>query len=159
MEGIRDYVIHLSAAALICSVFFRLTRGKGAVGIIVKLLCGIFLAYSIVKPVQQLELRGFEDITADFQQDAEQAVLWGENISADAWSESIRQGAEAYILEKAKAMNVDLAVEVELSEDEIPVPVAALLSGRVAPYAKAVLSDLMAQDLNIPKEKQVWISQ
>lgn len=87
------------------------------------------------------------------------AVQWGESTAATALAESISQGTEAYILEKAKGMNVELAVEVELSDDEIPVPVAVSLTGQVAPYVKTVLSDTISQDLNIPKEKQIWISQ
>lgn len=159
IEGIREYVIHLTASALVCAVVIRLTRRNGAVGAVVKLLCGVFLAYSIVKPVHQLKLPGLDDLTAALRQDAQQAVHWGEDLSLDAWTESISQGTEAYILEKAKAVNVDLVVEVELSEDEIPIPAAVSLTGKVAPYAKSVLSDMIAQDLNIPKEKQTWILQ
>lgn len=83
----------------------------------------------------------------------------GKNASATAWSESIIAGTEAYILEKTKAMNVDLNVEVELSEDEVPMPAGVKLIGKVAPYAKSVLSDMIERDLNIPKECQIWISQ
>ena len=159
MAFVREYIIQLTAAALICGVIIRFTCRCGAAGVIIKLLCGIFLAYSIVKPVQQVELRGIGDFVTTFRQDAEQAVLWGEKTTAQALAESISQGTEAYILEKAKAMNVDLAVEVELSDDEVPAPVAVSLTGQVAPYVKTVLSDIISRDLDIPKEKQIWISQ
>lgn len=159
MTFVREYIIHVTAAALICSVLLRFTRRCGAAGVIMKLLCGIFLAYSIVKPVQQVEFRGIEEFVSSFREDAEMAVQWGESTAATALAESISQGTEAYILEKAKGMNVELAVEVELSDDEIPVPVAVSLTGQVAPYVKTVLSDTISQDLNIPKEKQIWILQ
>lgn len=159
MASIREYVIHLIAAALVCAVVFRFARGSGAVRSMIRLLCGIFLAYSIVQPVRQLNLQGIDDFVAGFRKEAQWAVQRGKNTSAEAWAESISQGTEAYILEKAKAMNADLVVEVELSDDELPVPVAVSLTGRIAPYAKSVLSDKISQDLNIPKENQTWISQ
>ena len=61
-------------------------------------------------------------------------------------------------MEKAKDLNLDLVVEVELSDDECPIPVAVSLTGNVAPYAKSVLGDAISRDLNIPKERQKWIS-
>lgn len=159
MSFVRDYIIHLTAAALICAVMIRFTRKSGVLGVLIKLLCGLFLAYSIVKPVQQVEFQGIEDFASGLREDADQAVQWGENATAQAWAESISQGTEAYILEKARAMNVELAVEVELSDDEVPVPASVSLTGHVAPYVKTVLSDMISQNLNIPKEKQIWISQ
>lgn len=159
MESLREYVLHITATALCCAVILRLTRGSSAVKTIIKLLCGIVLAYSIIQPVKQLDFSVLNEFALEFQQDAEQAVLWGEKESHTAWIEGISQGVEAYILEKAKAMNVDLDVEVELSDDDIPVPVAVLLRGNAAPYVKSVLSDVISQDLDIPKENQTWISQ
>lgn len=159
MDSIRDYVIHISATALLCAVILRFARGSNAVKMMIKLLCGIVLAYSVIQPVKKLDLSGLEDFTSEFREEADQAVQWGKNAYAESWTESISQGIEAYIVEKAKAMNVDLVVEVELSDDEIPVPVAVSLTGDVAPYAKSVLSDTIWQDLNIQKENQTWISQ
>ena len=159
MEGIRDYVIHLTATSLICAVIFRFAHGSGAFKMIIKMLCGIILAYSIVQPVKQLDLSGVEEFASEFREEADRAVQQGKNASAAAWAESITQGTEAYILEKTKAMNVDLIVEVELSDDEVPVPVGITLTGQVAPYTKTVLSDMIEQDLNIPKENQTWTLQ
>ena len=159
MEALRDYVIHLSATALICAVILHLNRGSGAVKMMIKMLCGIVIAYSLIQPLKQLDVSGFRKFLLSFHEDAERAVQWGENSSAEVWAESISQGAEAYILEKAKAMNVDLVVEVDLSDDEIPIPAAVSLIGNVAPYARTVLSDTISKDLNISKEKQTWISQ
>ena len=159
IEGLRDYVIHITATALICSVILHFARGSGSVRMLIKLLCGIVLAYSIIQPMKELDVSKLEGLTFQFREEADRAVYWGENESRTAWVESISQGTEAYILEKAKAMNIDLAVEVVLSEDEIPIPVAVSLAGNVAPYAKSLLSEVISKDLNIPKENQTWISQ
>jgi hypothetical protein len=158
IDGLREYVIHISATAMLCAVILRLARGSGAVKMMIKLLCGIVLAYSIVQPLKQLDFSVVERFTVNLQEDADRAVLWGQNLSASALSESISRGAETYIVEKAKAMDVELVVEVEVSDDAIPVPAAVSITGDVSPYAKSVLIDTISQDLNIPKEKQIWTS-
>ena len=158
IEGIRDYVVHLTATTLICAVVFRFTRGSCAVKMIMKLLCGIVLAYSMIQPVKQMQFSGMKAFTQEFREEADRAAQQGKNVSQTAWVESITQGMEAYILEKTKSMNVDLLVEVKLSDDEVPVPVGIKLVGQVAPYVKSVLSDMIEQDLNISKEYQTWVS-
>ena len=84
MEGIRDYVIHLTATSLICAVIFRFAHGSGAVKMIIKMLCGIILAYSIVQPVKQLDLSGVEEFASEFREEADRAVQQGKNASAAA---------------------------------------------------------------------------
>ena len=157
MDMLCDYVIRLSATALLCAVVMRFARGTGAAKMMIKLLCGIILSYSVIQPIRQLKLSDFGDIAMEFRRDADSAVQWGKNTSTEAWCESITQGTESYILEKANEWNLDLVVEVELSDDEYPVPVAVSITGNVAPYAKTILSDVISSDLNIPKEKQKWI--
>ena len=159
MDDLRVYVLHLTATTLICAVIMRFLKGNSASKIMIKLLCGIVLTCSIIQPVKQFDFNYIREFAVEFQQEADQAVKWGKDTASAAWAESISQGTEAYILEKAKAMEVDLTVEVELSDDEIPVPISVLLTGHVAPYVKSVLSDTISQDLNIPKENQLWISQ
>lgn len=158
VEGLRTFVVNITATALICALVMRLTHGSGTIKLVMKLLCGMVLAVSIVKPIKEVELIDIEQYTAEFQNQADRAVQWGKDSAAKTWGESISQGVETYILEKAKTLKVDLDVEVELSKDEIPIPVRVSLTGKVSPYAKSVLSDTISQDLNIPKEKQIWIS-
>lgn len=158
MDWLCDYVLRLSATALLCAVIIRFSRGGSAAKMMIKLLCGIVLAYSIIQPIRQLEISDFGDVIMDYRNEADDAVQWGKNVSTEAWAESISQGVQTYILEKAKDLNLDLVVEVELSDDEFPVPVAVSLTGKAAPYAKTVLSDAISRDLNIPKENQKWIS-
>lgn len=157
MDMLCDYVIRLSATALLCAVVMRFVSGSGTVKMIIKLLCGIILAYSIIQPIRQLKFSDFGDLAIEFHRDADSAVQWGENTSTEAWRESIIQGTRSYILEKAKEWNLDLVVEVELSDDKYPVPVAVSITGNVAPYAKTVLEDVISSDLNVPKESQKWI--
>lgn len=158
MEALREYVIHVSATALICALLIRFVHSTGTVKMMIRLLCSLLLTYSIIQPIIQLELPDFGSFAAEYRTEADRAVQLGKDITSSAWSERISSGMEAYILEKSKELNLDLIVEVELSDDEIPVPVAVSLTGKVAPYAKSILSETISKNLDIPKEKQIWIS-
>jgi hypothetical protein len=59
-------------------------------------------------------------------------------------------------LDKAQALNTALEVEVTLSDDEIPIPVKVRLSGKVSPYAKGRLQQIISEELGIERENQIW---
>lgn len=157
MREIGSYLIHITSAALVCGVVIRLLRGGQMISMIGKLLCGLFLAYTIIKPIPELQSLKLREFSDNFNREAMKAVEWGASRTREVLSESIISKTQAYIMEKAKAMDVDLAVEVELSDDDVPIPVSVSLTGNIAPYAKTVLSEQISNELNIPKEKQKWI--
>jgi hypothetical protein len=47
-------------------------------------------------------------------------------------------------------------VEVELSDEEIPVPKTVSVTGKISPYAKKQLSEMMERELGIKVENQKW---
>ena len=159
MTALREYVIHVIATAMLCTVVLRFVHSSGTVTMMLQLLCSIILAYAIIQPVKQIDFPDLGDIVMEYRDDASAAVMQGNKITSDALIECISSGAEAYILEKSKEMNLDFDVEVEVSEDRIPTPVAVTLKGKASPYAKAILSQTISNDLNIPKEQQKWIFQ
>ena len=59
-------------------------------------------------------------------------------------------------MEKAKALDCDLQVEIFLSADTTPVPEQVPISGSVSPYAKQVISTMLSDDLGIDREAQIW---
>ena len=68
----------------------------------------------------------------------------------------IKERTQSYILDKAQSLNAVLDVEVTLSDDEIPVPVKVCITGKVSPYARGRLENLIIEDLGIEKENQIW---
>ena len=66
----------------------------------------------------------------------------------------IKAETEAYILDKASQLNVELSVEVTIDEENIPT--AVTLSGEVSPYARRQLQEIIESDLGIAKENQRW---
>ena len=157
MEGIRTYLLGVIAAAIICGIATRLLGNKGMQGAMAKLLTGLFLTFILIRPIAELDIKSITDFTSGYSYEAEQAAAQGAAVTKEALAESIKSRTEAYILDKAAAMNADLAVEVTLSKDDIPVPEAVRLTGKVSPYAKAQLSHMILEDLGIDKERQTWI--
>ena len=156
MEAIRDYLISISSAALICAVATRLVS-KGTVGSVVKLMAGILMALSIVSPLLRIRLDELTDMMDDIQISAEEIAAEGENSARRDMEELILAQLQSYILDKAESMGVELTVEIELESQGLPIPCAVTLRGSVSPYAKSVLSDYIAENLGIEAEAQTWI--
>ena len=68
----------------------------------------------------------------------------------------IKEKTEAYILEKAESLGLDISVEINFGEADSMVPTEVRISGPVSPYAKDQLSKTISTDLGIPEERQIW---
>lgn len=156
IEDIRNYLFSVVAAALICGIVKRLLGDKGIQGAVAKLLTGIFLALTVVSPLKKVSVGHLTDIMEDYRKDGLSAAAMGEEMTRQALAQSIKAKSEAYILDKAAALEVTLEVEVEVTDEDLPVPCQVYMKGRVSPYAKNKLSGIITDDLGIEKEHQIW---
>lgn len=156
IEQIRNYLLGILAAAMICAIVTAIMGEKGPNVTLTKLIAGIFLAFTLIKPVVSMDLSGIIHWTDGYGDIAAKAVAAGESQTRKALGELIKQRTGAYILDKAQALNTALEVEVTLSDDDIPVPVAVRIKGKVSPYAKGRLQSIITEDLGIEKENQTW---
>lgn len=156
MLAISAYIRSVTGAALIGAVILRLLEGKGSAAALGKILVGIFMALSVLAPVAKVELSSVGTLLPELSLDASGVVAEGEVYGKKALAESISSRVEAYILDKAAQMDVTLRVQVELSEDVIPVPQRVRLQGNISPYAKTRLQSIIQNDLGIKKENQIW---
>ena len=157
MESIRQYLLSVTAAALIAGIAVKLLR-NGLVGGAVKLMAGIFLALAVVSPLVRIRLEGFNELRLDIQTEAAEVTAVGEKSARDAMAQIISEQAAAYILDKAETLGVEVTVEVTVSQEGYPVPQQIWLTGKAAPYAKAVLSEYISDNLGVGAEEQIWIS-
>lgn len=156
MTGLRDYLISVISAAMISAVIMRLVNGKGTLCMITKLLCGLFIAYTAIKPIPTFDLPEISTITSRYTAGAQEAVELGCNMSSEVLKQSIKEQTQAYILDKAKVLDADLQVEVELTEDDIPALKTVSMTGKISPYAKEQLSAIIEKELGIDMEHQKW---
>lgn len=153
MDALRQYIISVVAAAMICGIITGLFQ-KGTAREIIKLVCGLFLAYTVLAPVTRLDFNQLTTLPFSGATDAAEAAAVGESLSKEALAERIKEETQAYILDKASKLGAVLDVEVALDDDNIPVSVT--LRGEVSPYERRKLQSTIALDLGIAKENQQW---
>lgn len=157
MEEVRKYIISVTAAALLCGIITGIIGKKGSYCAIIKLLSGLFLAYTVIAPWTKIRLADFSNFTDDLSAEAEQYVQDGIIYAYSESAAIIKTKTEAYILDKAASMGLDIEVEVKLGSSDPPLPESAIIKGSVSPYAKEMLQVWFYNDLGIPKENLLWI--
>lgn len=157
MESLRQYVLSVTAAAMICGIISALLGKKGTTGAIGKLLSGIFLAMVILRPLVNISISDLTDFSDIYSFEAKSIVRSGEVLAADAMADIIKKQTSAYILDKADALGVSVSVEVQLSRDTPQLPETVTIRGAVPPYQRKQLMDVLENDLGIPGENQIWI--
>ena len=157
MEQIRQYLLSVIAAAILCGIVNTIIGKKGAYFAIVRLICGLFMALTVISPLVKIQLNDLTDYVNGLSWQANTAVANGEAMALDEMGAIIKAQTEAYILDKAVSMELDIDVEVTLSSEMPPIPCTVTVKGAVSPYAKEVLRKYIANDLGIPEEDQLWI--
>ena len=155
--SLKEYILRIIIAALLCAIVKNFVGKSSAVSAILKTLCAVFLSLTIFSPLVQLDISSITDYLYSFSVDANSAVDAGSAYASADFYSSIKEDAEAYILEKAALYKAELSVEVTLSDDDLPIPCSVILNGQVSPYARSKLTRIISKDLGIPKENQTWI--
>lgn len=156
MDWISTYLLRITTAALVCGIAIHLLGEKDTLGRITRLLAGIFMALTIVSPWTSVK---FDDLTYYFESVsimADDSVSDGEIMAREELEAIIKSQTQAYILDKADSFGADLTVEVILSSSEIPIPCGVRIAGEISPYGKSRLSQMIAEDLAIALEDQIW---
>lgn len=154
MDGIRQYILSVAAAGLLCATVKGMLPGKGLPGALLRLVCGVFLTFVLLSPVKGLEMPDFSDILEDYAMAGDALAREGKNLADEAMAEIIKAEAQSYILDKARLLREDITVEIGL--DEALTPARAVVTGTVSPYGRAALSECL-ESLGIAKEAQTWI--
>lgn len=155
MASIRQYVLRLVCAAMASGIVLSLMK-QSALKEQIRLICGLFLTYSILSPLIGLELPALPTLSV-YTREGETAVSVGQNYAQKAQAQYISKACEAYILDKAEQLELSLRVEVTVAEKEAVLrPDSVTLEGEVTPEAKEKLAESITEELGIPKENQQW---
>lgn len=155
MTDFRQYVLSLTAAALLGGILLScVPEGSGRK--ILRLVCGILLTVTALKPLGQLRLPNLDAMSGEYRQQAEAAVAVGQEMARLEAREGIHKALEAYILDKAAELGVDVTPEV--FSDESGIPVSVRLEGDVSSGMRQKIQTIITNDLGIPGEAQKWIT-
>ena len=153
----RDYILSIVASGIICAITNSLLSSKTATGKIIKMLSGILVCITVISPVTKISFSHIENYFDDLSLKADQYVSDGTDEAERYMSAIIKSQTEAYILDKAKNMGLDISVEVELDESNNSVPCGITINGAVSPYIKEVMADYIESRIGITRENQTWI--
>ena len=157
MDTLRQYIVSVTTAALICALIKSLSA-KSSYHRTIGLLCGLFLAISILSPFLRPDPDFWvQTFAQNFRTEASAAAAIGQKSHHEYLAVIIKQKVEAYILDKAAQWNITPEITVFLSDGEMPVPVSVEIRGEISPYEKQRLAQILEIDLGISKENQRWI--
>lgn len=155
MTALRSYILSVVTAAILCSLVLSIAGKKSSAAPILKLLSGLLLSLTIIRPVAQVKVEDFLAFAEEIQLEAENAAAAGSTYYRDSVNEVILEQTQTYILEKAQTLDASIAVEVFL--DETSIPHAVTVRGTLSQKVKEQLEAIIASDIGIPKERQTWI--
>ena len=156
VEDIRQYILSVVAAASICAIIGSVVGKKGSYGEIIKLLCGLFVLITAIAPWANIQIRQIGSFIESINEESLQAVNEGHLFTQQATAQIIKEQTEAYIMERAVSLGLDLHIEVTLDNAQPPQPSAVKIKGAASPFARQTLSRYICEDLGIPEEKQAW---
>ena len=153
IEVLRTWLLGLTVSSMALSLAESLVVQEG-VRRVLRLAGGVLLVIVVVSPLMEVDLSDWDISFADYNRQIEELKEEYGGQQQAQLTASIEEELATYIWDKARQMG--LTVEAEVT-------VAVLEDGTVEPQSAAVtgeysqeLSDLIAEDLGIPREKQNW---
>ena len=141
------YLLRLICAALACGVI-RAMAGEG----FQRLICGVFLALTVLSLPRDLTLPEFDLDT--IAREADSVVQYGREQAQSDGERIIIEALESYIWNEAAALDLLLTVRVELAEDLTPEAVE--LTGTAGPEQRQRLTQLLVRELGVREEDVIW---
>lgn len=157
MAGLGEYLLTVTAGAIICSIARYIAGDKSTAGKITKVVSGIFMTVTLISPIIEFQIDDLSYFLDDYRSMASEVSESGAQMANSAMEDIIKENTEAYILEEAIKMDMNITVEVTLCDSDPPVPYQVIVTGTVSPYKKTVLSRFISNNLGITQENQQWI--
>lgn len=154
MRALGEYIVSVTSAAFVCAVVGSLMP-KGAAKEILRLVGGLFLVFAVIRPVTDLKLPDLVQMGEAYRHEADSAVAEGESLAEEAIRVRIKQDVEAYILDKAQTLGLELTAEVLLDAAGY-LPVSVKIVGYAAPEPKQQMLQYLTLDLGIQEENIQW---
>ena len=148
--------MRIVAAAIVCAVARGLLGRKTAPGRVAALVSGILMAVTVISPFSNITFNGISEFWSDLSADADRYVQEGVSVAEEREIDIIKSQSEAYILDKANRMGLQIAVEVELNDKNGNIPCGVVITGNISPYGQTQLGSYIEDTLGIAKENQKW---
>lgn len=156
MTALKGYLLSVCISSLLAS-FAQELLPKGSARRAASLIGSLIVMLAVMAPLVELDADTLAQSISELQLELETVRTGIAVTNRDIQAEIIKERCEAYILDKATAMGLTLEVEIQLSGDQTyPYPVGVTLRGQVSESERSTLSNMIAQELGIPEERQAW---
>lgn len=149
------WMIGIFAAALLTAVALTITpKNKKAVA----LAGGLIMILAAVKPLGELTYQDISAQIAKYQIKADE-LRSGINVgSAEIMAVIIQEQTEAYILDKAAELGLEIEVEVttQQASDGWPYPTDVKVTGQLSESDIQRLGRIISEDLAVAPDRQEW---
>ena len=156
MVMLGRYIFSVTTAAIIFSILQSLLHKNSAAAILVRLIGGLFLTFTVIAPVIDFDLDSIFEQSWAYTSHAEDIAAAGQIIAAEQLSQRIKEQCETYIIDKAMSYQTQLDADITLTNDEMPLPSAVLLKGNISPYVKSIIATWIQDEMGIPEDHQIW---
>lgn len=156
MNGIKQYILTIICAAVLCILIPSYFSGKSSYALVLKFLCSLFFTVILISPWKDFSIDDYDLFWESALEDAKQATDEGVTAFNQLQAAGITERTKAYILDKAKEFHLDLNVQVELDDSAPPTPENIIISGEAAPLQREKLRLALSGELGIPKERILW---
>ena len=154
LSTLRQWILTITATALICAVAKALTPG-GAGKKVMGVVCGFAMMAALLSVTGDVDAGGIGAYMDRYRREAEAYAGEASEAGARQTRFIIEERCEAYILDKAASMGVSLrsvSVTAKWSDEGFWYPVKAMLEGDES----GELSRTIEAELGISRENQVW---
>ena len=153
MEAVRAWLTSVVLVSVLLSAAQSLIP-PGTVRKAAGFTGGLILLLVLLRPVLGADLDRLALDFSDYQTAVEERQAELADTQTEAMASIIAEQTEAYILDKAGELGLEVTVRVETrtGEDGVPVPWSAELTGA----RSEALASALETELGIPAERQVW---
>lgn len=157
MDSICEYILSVVCAAILCAILSGISGEKGSTAPIRKLIYGIFLCFTVISALGQFHLTDLLEPLGDIRQEALATSAIGQALYQESLTQVITEQTEAYILDKAQSLRLQIRVQLKLEEETLH-PASVSIIANVSPSAKEEMEHWLCRELGLTKEDITWIS-
>ena len=156
MQQLGQYILSLTATAILCSVVMSMFR-DGTVRGVLRIVCAMILTITALVPLTDYKIPDFLELSGGYLSDGKDIASMGEDLARVEKRKRIQHQLEAYILDKASGIGANIRPEVTVDANGVPIEIRLL--GQCSDRIRQELTDMITNDLGIPREDQKWAGQ
>lgn len=159
MSGVlQSWLNAVIYTGIICGIALVITP-DGRVKKALTIICGAAMCVALISPLADIDMSSYSEALAGFKLEAESFAEEGESYSKNLNRTIIEDECEAYILDKAKNLGVQLD-EAEVlavwSEEGYWYPSEVSIKGSFSQTQRERLGSFIEAELGISTDKQQW---